>query len=123
MTETPVDIARTAWGTALPDWVQRLAEECTASSQAKVAARLGRSGATVSQVLRNKYAAKLDAIEEVVRGVLMDATVECPALGTISTAACRDWMIAARSFSNVNSERVRMYRACRGCPRRAREGA
>lgn len=122
MTGSPVDIARAAWGSAVPDWVLRLAEECEGSSQAKVAARLGRSGATVSQVLRNKYAAKLDAIEEVVRGVLMDATVECPALGTISTAACRDWMAASRSFSNVNSERVRMYRACRRCPRLAKEG-
>jgi len=119
----PVAIAREAWGEDPPDWVLRLAEECARSSQVKVAARLERSGATVSQVLRNKYAARLDAFEEVVRGVLMNATVQCPALGEISTAQCRQWMGHSRTYTNANSERVRMYRACRRCPRLAKEGS
>lgn len=106
-----------AWGPEVPDWVQRLAEECDRTSQSKVAARLNRSAALVSTVLRRKYAGDMAAVEEVVRGVYLGGTVACPALGTISTAICRDWMRLAGSYSNETSERVRMRRACRACPR------
>lgn len=119
----PLDIARAAWGSEAPDWILCLAQECAASSQNKVAARLGRSAALVSAVLRGKYRGDMAAVEDVVRGRFMQAALTCPALGEISTAVCRDWMQMARSFSNVNSERVRMYRACRGCPRMKKEDA
>lgn len=118
---TPLDIARAAWGEAIPAWIVMLAEECGRSSQNKVALRLNRSAALVSNVLRKKYAGDMAAVEDVVRGCFMRAVVQCPALGEISTAACRDWMAASRSYSNENSERVRMYRACRGCPRMVKE--
>ena len=49
---TPLDIAREAWGDSLPGWVERLARECEASTQNKVATRLGRSASLVSAVLR-----------------------------------------------------------------------
>lgn len=111
----PVANARAAWGPDLPDWVLRLAEECEATSQNKVAQRLNRSAALVSGVLRRTYAGDMQAVEEVVRGVYFRATVLCPAQGTISTAVCRDWM--RQSYSNGNSEQVRMYKACRACPR------
>lgn len=111
----PIDVAREAWGPDMPDWVRRLADECAATSQNRVAVQLGRSAALVSTVLRRKYQGDMRAVEDLVRGVWFDATTECPVQGTISTAACRDWMLKARTFSNVNSERVRMYRACRGC--------
>lgn len=113
----PVTIARGAWGEAIPDWVLRLAEECAASSQSKVAARLGRSAALVSNVLRAKYPGDMAAVEDMVRGRFMARTVTCPALGEISSATCRDWMGLARTYGNETSERVRMYRACRTCPR------
>lgn len=119
----PVSIAREAWGEDMPDWVLRLAEECAKSSQGKVAASLGRSASLVSTVLRKKYAGDMTAVEEVVRGRLMRATVQCPALGEVSSAVCRDWMLLARSYSNATSERVRMYRACRACPRMKKEAA
>lgn len=111
-----------SWGEAPPDWVLRLAEECDRTSQSKVAARINRSAALVSTVLRKKYAGDMEAVEEVVRGVYLGGTVLCPALGTISTALCRDWMQLARSYSNQTSERVRMYRACRACPRFTKGG-
>lgn len=114
---SPMDIARNAWGDDIPDWVATLAKECGLSSQNKVAKQLNRSAALVSTVLRNKYLGDMVAVEEVVRGVFMDSTVICPALGELSTAQCRDWMVKSRAFSNENSERVRMYRACRSCPR------
>ena len=117
----PLTIARAAWGEALPEWVRLLAEECARSSQNKVAARLGRSAALVSAVLRCKYKGDMDAVEDVVRGRFMRATVQCPALGEVSTAICRDWMALAKTYTNANSERVRMYRACRSCPRLKKE--
>lgn len=118
----PVEIACAAWGDDLPDWVRRLAEECAATSQTKVAAKLGRSAAMVSGVLRRKYQGDMAAVEDVVRGVYFRATVRCPALGETSTAVCREWMGKAKSYSNETSERVRMYGACRACPRFRKEG-
>lgn len=112
-----LDTARAAWGADLPDWVEALARECEASSQSKVAARMGRSPALVSQVLRNRYAADLAGVEQVFRGVFESLTLDCPSLGAIPANACRDWQLKARSFVNVNSLRVRMYRACHSCPR------
>lgn len=119
----PVAIARAAWGEEITDWIQRLAEECEATSQNKVAARMGRSASLVSAVLRRKYSGDMTAVEEIVRGLFFSRTVACPGLGEISTATCRTWMRAAAHFSNVNSERVRMYRACRSCPRMKKEAS
>lgn len=118
-----VSIARAAWGADIPDWVLRLAEECGRTSQNKVAGALGRSAALVSNVLRAKYQGDMAAVEDLVRGRYMDATVSCPALGVISTALCRDWMAASKTYSNANSEQVRMHRACRSCPRLKKEVA
>lgn len=114
---SPVDAARAAWTEGVPDWVARLAEECARTSQSKVAGRLGYSGSVVSGILHAKYKGSLDAVEEKVRGVLMGARVECPALGSISTVSCREWRERAVDFSGHNALRVKMYRACSGCPR------
>lgn len=117
MSVSPLDIARAAWGDAIPDWVIMLAEECAKSSQNKVARRMNRSASLVSCVLHAKYPGDMVAVEEVVRGIFMSQTAECPVLGEISTAECRDWMVKARTFSTENSLRPRMFRACRNCPR------
>jgi len=119
--QSPLEIARLAWGDAMPDWVKVLAIECAKTSQAKVAKRLNRSASLVSTVLRAKYPGDMQAVEEIVRGVYLDQVAQCPVLGEVSTAECRDWMVKARSFSNENSERVRMFRACRACPRMKKE--
>lgn len=117
----PVSIAHASWGADIPDWVLKLADECAASSQNKVAVRLGRSAALVSNVLRNKYQGDMAAVEDMVRGRFMRAIVQCPALGETSTAVCRDWMAKAKTYSNENSERVRMGKHCRRCPRMTKE--
>lgn len=114
---TPYETAREAWGDDMPDWVEALALECTRSSQNKVAARLDRSSALVSQVLRNKYKAELSSIEEVVRGVLLNATVECPSLGRLPSHQCQEWRAKGREFVAGNPLRLRMYRACLNCAR------
>ncbi|MGP9791494.1 hypothetical protein [Roseinatronobacter sp. NSM] len=113
----PLEVARDAWGDALPDWVERLALQCAASSQNKVALRLDRSAALVSQVLRNKYPGDLARIEELFRGHFMAETVRCPELGALPLHECHGWMAKARRFQSSNSLRVRMYRACQRCPR------
>jgi hypothetical protein len=113
----PVETAREAWGTELPDWVLRLAEECGRTSQNAVAKRLGRSGAMVSQIIRRNYKARLDNIEELVRGALMNGTHVCPARGEIPMDECQQWRARARNFSGHNMQQVRMYRACTKCPR------
>lgn len=117
----PVETARAAWGDALPDWVEALALACSRTSQAAVARQLGRTGAVVSQVLRNSYPAKLDRIEERVRGVLMAFEVDCPGMGPIKTDVCQDWRAKATRFSYSSPTRRRMYRACHKCPRFVKE--
>lgn len=110
-----------AWGGDAPDWVIRLAEECAATSQVKVARRLGRSGALVNQVLRNRYKGDMAGVEDCVRGIFMNGTIDCPALGAIPSNECHDWRKKSRQFGNANMLRVRMFRACNHCPRNTRE--
>ncbi|MCC5965519.1 MAG: hypothetical protein JJU24_05220 [Natronohydrobacter sp.] len=116
----PLDIARSAWGTPVPDWIETLARACAARSQVSVANDIGRSPALVSQVLRRKYPGDLGAVEQAVRGAFMGAQVTCPAKGAIATHECQGWQRKARQFVNSNPQRVRMFRACNNCPRNAR---
>lgn len=117
----PVEKARAAWGAEIPEWVEALAAECAATSQNRVAKRLGRSATLVSNVLANKYEGDMEAVEDLFSGVFLSARVECPALGLIPINECRQWREKARQFVNVNALRVRMYRACVNCPRNRKE--
>jgi hypothetical protein len=117
----PVTVARDAWGDSMPDWVLRLAQECEATSQSKVAGRLDRSSSLVSNVLRAKYPGDMTAVEDLVRGVLMSAKVACPMLGELPTHECRAWRQRTKSFSGHNALRVSMFRACTRCPRNTGE--
>ena len=115
--------ARAHWTGELPDWSVILCQaiDRPGMSQAKVAKVIGYSASAVSCVLSNSYSAPLDGIEQAVRGRLMGARVDCPGLGeSITTADCLDWQ--STQVSTSNPLRVRMRRACRGCPnnRRAR---
>ncbi|WP_121064686.1 hypothetical protein [Chachezhania antarctica] len=111
-----LEIARAAWGPEIPDWVVTLARECAQASQNKVAAQLGYSAALVSQVLRRKYPGDLRAVETAVRGAYEEFVIACPALGEIAPKLCQEWRGKARKYSNENSQRVRMFRACNACP-------
>lgn len=112
----PLEIAQAHWSDGLPDWVEALARACGESSQRQVAARLDRSPALISQVLRAKYAGDMEAVEEAVRGAYMNAEVQCAALGLIPLDVCQGWRRKSRRFVNVNSLRVTMFRACARCP-------
>lgn len=116
-TFTPLEAAREAWGAQMPDWVETLAIQCGRSSQAAVARDLSISGAAVSQILRSIYPAKTDTIEDRVRGVFLNGSVDCPTLGIIPSNQCSDWRHAARSFRLGSLQRAQMYRACNACPR------
>lgn len=118
----PVETARAAWGDAVPDWVLVLARACAATSQNSVARQISRSPTLVSNVLRNKYPGDMTGVEEIVRGVFERRTLICPDLGEIRSNECRDWQLLARSYSNENSERIKMYRACHLCPRMQKGG-
>lgn len=112
----PVETAREHWGEDIPDWVVCLAKECADSSQRKAATRLERSGALVNQVLHNRYRGDMVAVEARVRGVFMNGTVTCPALGDIPANDCQDWREKSRKFGNANMLRIRMFKACNHCP-------
>lgn len=112
----PVEKMRAAWGEDAPDWIVALAEACALSSQNKVAARIGRSAAVVSQLLARRYPGDLDGAEARIRGVFMNGRVTCPELGQMSSKECQDWQAKARNFGNANMLRVRMFRACNRCP-------
>ena len=113
----PLDKARAAWGADMPDWVALMARKCAETSQNRVAREIGRSASLVSAVLSASYQGDMAAVEDVVRGVYMRTTVDCPQLGTIRTSDCQDWRLKARSFAATNSLRVDMYRACHRCSR------
>ncbi|SMH36026.1 hypothetical protein [Maritimibacter sp. HL-12] len=112
----PLATIREAWGDDAPDWIVALADEAAQTSQAKAAARIGRSGALVSQVLHRRYTGSMVVVEELVRAKIMAELVSCPSLGELPLAECRDWRSKARHFMSTNAMRVRMYRACTRCP-------
>lgn len=124
MKASVLEKARAAWcssGERLPDWIERLAIECTASTQRHVADKLGRSPGLVSQVLGNTYRGDMAGVEDAVRGAFMNATVECPALGTLPTDECQAWRRKSRTGVRTNALRVRMINACQICPRNQKE--
>lgn len=118
---TALETARGAYAAhpdweGMPDWVGVLAQECDLSSQGQVAKRIGRSPSVVSNVLRAIYPGNMEAVEDIVRGTLMNEEIDCLGLGRINKRNCRNWRNRSRHFANVNSLYVTMYRACNRCP-------
>lgn len=108
--------ARDGWGDTLPDWVAELAAACDASSQGRVARRLGYSASVISQVLSRTYRGDYARVEQKVRGELMRETLECPVMGEIRKSTCIDnQRLAARGVIATSSMRSRLYHACRTC--------
>lgn len=108
-----IDTARDAWGPAMPDWVRELAEYCDRHGrQAAGAEAIGYSTSAVNYVLKARYTGDLGKIETAVRGAIMRETVECPVLGDITKNVCLENQAAP--FAITNSQRIRIYRACRG---------
>ena len=117
MTEHPAILkARDAWGDDLPDWVMGLAQACAASSQNKVAQRMGYSASLISQVLGRKYPGDLSSVRDRYLGIFEAKTVDCPELGNVPLDRCQDWRKKARHLQPGNARNVQMFRACNRCP-------
>ena len=52
----------------MTDWISELKAECAKTSQAKVAKEMGYSAATISLVLKGRYAGDLSAVERTFNG-------------------------------------------------------
>ncbi|CUR45520.1 hypothetical protein BN2364_1079 [Alloalcanivorax xenomutans] len=115
MKRTARDKIALTWGDDAPDWVRVLADECDRSSQTKAAGRIGYSGPVINTVLARTYKGSYQAIEQAVKGALMNAKVWCPVAGELAAHQCSEYQRAP--FTPTNPIRVRMFRACRaGCP-------
>ena len=105
--------ARAAWGAALPDWVEVLAEAANAHTATEVARRIAYSTAVVSSVCSGKYAGDLGRVEAKVRGVFMGDVVACPVLDEIPRDVCLAEQ--KKRFFGTSSIRTKLYRACPAC--------
>lgn len=111
-----MDRAREGWGTPPPEWVEALVAACDATSQGKVAKRLGVSTTLVSQAISNSYQAPLDGTEMRVRAIYLTGDVTCPGLGTITSEECLRQRDTVRAGGPTNPLRARMRRECTRCP-------
>lgn len=88
---------------------------CKQSNQADVARRMKVSDGTISNALRGRYIGNVDRLAERIRGELLNSEVQCPVLGSINARVCQDER--EKPFAAISSHRVRLFRACRTCPR------
>lgn len=99
-----------------PEWIVELEAACAATSQAKVARRLGIADGTVSQLLSGKYGAATKRMQERIEGALMGRTVECPVIGELRRDRCLTFQ--SRKAASTNPLRVRLAIACPTCKNR-----
>ncbi len=112
--------AQASWGDELPVWVAVMAEQCDATSQKKVADMMVYSPSTISQVLANKYAGALSAVEQAVNGAFLSVTVNCPVLGELPAHHCLEKQ--RQPYAATNSSRVMLYKLCHGSCQHSRTG-
>jgi hypothetical protein len=107
--------AAAAWGAPPPDWIAELAGLADREGLAGAAGRIRYSRSAVSTIIAGKYAGDMDRVEQMVRGALMAAEVECPVLGAIGRDRCLTEQ--KQPWRATSAIRVRLYHACRsGCP-------
>jgi hypothetical protein len=107
--------AKAAWG-EVPEWVAELAAYADQHGAKAAGKAIGYSNSAVSIVLNGKGENfDLARIEQLVRGALMGATVDCPIKGEMARDVCLGWQ--RKPYALSSSARVEMYQACRnGCP-------
>lgn len=117
---TYLDRATSSWGAKLPDWIKVLAlaldaEVAKGGNQRTLGDKITVSASSVSAVIGKTYPGNLNKIEGKVRGKLMSATVECPALGlTMSRADCVNNQALKKSAASP--DRFKLARVCPICP-------
>jgi len=97
-----------------PDWIVVLRLACTERSQKTIARDIGYSATVVNQVLKGIYPGDMGAVEQAVKGALMDSIVACPVLGEMRMDACLQQQRS--KFSPINHTQVQLFRSCQGCP-------
>lgn len=85
-------------------------------SQTNVALEMNVSTAVISTLLKDKYAGRVDGMEQRIRGQFMAETVVCPVMGTLSKRSCLDNQALPQAFTNP--VRAALGRACKKCPYR-----
>ena len=104
-------LAQQKWDSP-PHWVLTLADAVDHEGQNAVAKMIGYSASVVHHVLRANYKGDLAKVEAAVRGALLGETVSCPVQEEITRARCLSNQ--KLPLLPTNTERVRLYRACRG---------
>lgn len=103
-----------AWGDNPPEFIRVLARLVTQEGSNKAAAeRIGVNRASVSTLLANKYPASTRRMEQAI--MTWASFVDCPVLGEITGEQCQKER--NKPFIGSNPTRIRLYRACRSCPR------
>ncbi len=111
--------ASAAWR-PMPDWIAELAALADREGLIGAEKRIGYSRSAVSVVLNGKYRGDLGRVEEMVRGALMAANVDCPVLGEIGRDRCLNEQ--NEPFRATSAFRAQLYHACRnGCPNARRK--
>lgn len=85
-------------------------------SQSAAGKAIGRSAATISQALNDKYIGDIEDLAERIRGQFMNKMVKCPVLEDITSRHCLDYQVRPLVFTNPM--RVALHRACKTCPNR-----
>lgn len=84
--------------------------------QAEVARRIGKSGATVSQVLSGKYTGNTDGILELIEAAFASTTIDCQVMGEVFLADCIDARRRAQMpFFPSSSQAAELHRLCPKC--------
>lgn len=108
-------------------WLHSLRQAAEKSTQAQIAARIGVSETTVSQVLTGNYKASSARIERRVRGELLGEQCECPVMGDVSLRVCQDVQERQPGKPGVglgigNPQHAAAWHACRGTGRFTKAG-
>ncbi|MER8814363.1 MULTISPECIES: transcriptional regulator [unclassified Mesorhizobium] len=111
-----VEKAMVAYGSPLPDWLDELARLADASDLGVAGQRIGYSRSAVSTIISGKYLGDVARVEQMVRGALMAATVECPVLGEIGRDRCLTEQ--KEPFRATSRHRAQLFHACKTCPQR-----
>ena len=108
-----LDKAIAAHGEEVPDWIVELAKLADREGLGGAEKRIGYSRSAISTVINGKYTGDVERVEEMVRGALMAATVNCPILGELARNRCLEWQ--KKPYAATSSHRVQMFVACQGC--------
>lgn len=101
----------------MSDWLGILQQHVDQKGSQMVIRELDISATTLSLVLRGKYNASTDRIEQKVMAIYgKHGKVTCPLLGEIDPSACIDNFQRAQTIKTPgNPHTIRLYMACRKC--------